>query len=340
MANNLEDKDAYIIIGFDEENNYKIKSVVDDKNRKNTQMLVDFLKDKKFAGGIRPTVYVKTFNLNEGEVDVIVVKNTFNTPFYLTEKYRGVFANNIYTRVMDTNTPKEKSADVHHVEYLWKKRFRLVSTPLERIEYYLEKPDDWLESPTDWGTSKKYHKYFPEFTIEFTLEDDGDAYQYYLFNQTDITPHWRKISMYYHQTLISTLEGICLDGGRYFTPTPLTDGISLGEFRHWDIVFKYFVKDTLPYVVHQFYYEPDGDDETISHDKFQECILIFESENEKEEFKNYVLINWGYKEQFKKDIWLPHFPKIKGYIMKEFEKQYRDVQILKKMFDEFKGLYN
>lgn len=339
MANNLEDRDAFIIIGIDEENDYEPRNIKDDANRKNTQMIVDFLKDKKFAGGIRPTVFVETILLEGNYIDVIVIKNSYNTPYYLTEKYQGVFSNNIYTRVMDTNTPKEKSADVHHVEYLWKKRFRLVSTPLERIEYYLEKPDDWLESPTDWVTSKKYHKYFPEFTIEFTLEDDGDAYQYYLFNQTDITPHWRKISMYYHQTLLSTLEGICLDGGRYFTPTPLTDGISLGEFHHWDIVFKYFVKDTLPYVVHQFYYEPDGDDETISHDKFQECILIFESENEKEEFKNYVLINWGYKKQFEKDIWLPHFPEIKGYIMKEFEKQYRDVQILKKMFDEFKGLY-
>ena len=52
MANNLEDNDAYIIIGIDEENNCEIKDVVDDPNRKNTQMLVDFLKDKKFAGEI------------------------------------------------------------------------------------------------------------------------------------------------------------------------------------------------------------------------------------------------------------------------------------------------
>ena len=46
MANNLEDRDAYIIIGVDEENNFKINDVVGDLNRKNTQMLIDFLKDK------------------------------------------------------------------------------------------------------------------------------------------------------------------------------------------------------------------------------------------------------------------------------------------------------
>ena len=226
MANNLENRDAYIIIGIDEENDYKIENVKDDINRKNTQNTIDFLKDKKFAGGIRPTVYVEPILLDGNYVDVIVIKNSYNTPYYLTEKYQGVFANNIYTRVMDTNTPKEKSADIHHVEYLWRKRFRLISSPLERVKYYLEKTDEWLNSPTDWVTSKKYHKYFPEFTIEYTLEDDGDAYQYYLFNQTDTRPHWREIRICYHQTLLDTLEGVCLDGGRYFTPVPLTDGIS------------------------------------------------------------------------------------------------------------------
>lgn len=50
MANNLYDRDAYIIIGVDEEKNYSIVGVQADPNRKNTQMLVDLLKDKKFAG--------------------------------------------------------------------------------------------------------------------------------------------------------------------------------------------------------------------------------------------------------------------------------------------------
>lgn len=54
MANNLCNRTAYIIIGIDEESNYAVKNnIVDDPNRKNTQQLVDFLKDKKFAGGVR-----------------------------------------------------------------------------------------------------------------------------------------------------------------------------------------------------------------------------------------------------------------------------------------------
>ena len=146
---------------------------------------------------------------------------------------------------MDTNTPKNRTADIHHIEYLWKKRFKLISTPLERVELYLNKPEDWVDSPTNGGAIKKYHKHFPEFTIEYDLEDDRVGYEYYLFNQTDTRPHWNEIRIHYHQTMLFSCGGISLDGGRYFTSVPETDGISLGPFHHWDVSFKYFIKNSL-----------------------------------------------------------------------------------------------
>lgn len=51
MANNLANHDAYIIIGVDDAN-FSLYDVVADQNRRNTQKIVDFLKDKKFAGDI------------------------------------------------------------------------------------------------------------------------------------------------------------------------------------------------------------------------------------------------------------------------------------------------
>lgn len=65
MANNLVDRDAYIIIGIDEENDYSIQDVTQDKNRRNTQMLTDFIRGKKFAGDFRPVVTVEQIQLNE-----------------------------------------------------------------------------------------------------------------------------------------------------------------------------------------------------------------------------------------------------------------------------------
>ncbi|WP_249660321.1 helix-turn-helix domain-containing protein [Lysinibacillus fusiformis] len=337
MANNLDYKDAYIIIGIDEENEHQVNSVVDDKNRKSTQMLVDFLREKKFSGGIRPIVYVETISINNGEIDVIIVKNTSNTPYYLDERYRGVFANNIYTRVMDTNTPKEKSADIHHVEYLWKKRFRLISTPLERVKYYLEKKDEWEGSPSD-EASIKYHKFFPEFTIEHNPDDFRNGYEFYLFNQTDASPRWYDIRIYYHQTLLFTTGGASLDGGRYFTSTPFTDGISLTSRLSWDISFKYFIKDSIEYTIHEFYFNPDGDEASSSHRRFMECMLVFDSKDEKEEFKRYVVSVWEDYQKDSHNIWTPYIPEIKNLKTEVFKEQYINVQILKNIFEEFKAL--
>ena len=73
-------------------------------------------------------------------IDVIVIRNDRNTPYYLTEQYQGVFANNIYSRIMDTNTPKNASADIDVIEKLWKKRFGIDATALDRALLFLQKP--------------------------------------------------------------------------------------------------------------------------------------------------------------------------------------------------------
>ena len=61
MSNNLSNRTAYIIIGIDEQQDYSIVDVSCDPNRKNTQKLVDFLKDKKFAVEYVPLYMLKVF---------------------------------------------------------------------------------------------------------------------------------------------------------------------------------------------------------------------------------------------------------------------------------------
>lgn len=97
FANNLVNSDCYIIIGVDEENDYAVCDIKADPNRKNTQKLVDFLKDKKFAGGVRPIALVESCDIDGKTIDVIIIKNSFDTPYYLTESYQDVFET-IYTQ--------------------------------------------------------------------------------------------------------------------------------------------------------------------------------------------------------------------------------------------------
>ncbi|MDR0489279.1 MAG: ATP-binding protein [Propionibacteriaceae bacterium] len=126
MANNLEDRDAYIIIGVNEANGFAVVGVENDQGRRNTNDLTNFLRYKKFQGGMRPTALVQTFTLVGHQVDVLIVKNTSHTLYLITEDFteapagarpRTVRANSIYTRVQDANTPIDKTADLTYLHH-------------------------------------------------------------------------------------------------------------------------------------------------------------------------------------------------------------------------------
>lgn len=169
MANNLEFRDAYIIIGVDDD--YNVCGVANDPNRKNTKKIVDFLRDKKFVGGCRPTVSVHsicTVGVDfSHEIDVIAIHASNKTPYYLTEDYKEngmVYANNIYTRIQDTNTPVNRNADIFHIEQLWKNRFGLERSILEKLHLLLSDSENWACNKNDLP---HYHKIFPEFHFEY-----------------------------------------------------------------------------------------------------------------------------------------------------------------------------
>jgi hypothetical protein len=66
---------------------------------------------------------------------------------------------------MDSNTPQNSSANSKQIEQMWKERFGLTQTPLERFKLYLNDTDGWGH----WGQDDKftfYYKHHPEFTIQ------------------------------------------------------------------------------------------------------------------------------------------------------------------------------
>ena len=337
MANNLVNRDGYIIIGIDEENNYKPKDVSKDSNRKNTQNIVDFLKDKKFAGDIRPTVVVENISVQEGILDVIVIKNDTNTPYYLKEKYQNVCANQIYTRIQDTNTPKVSSADIDKIEWLWKKRFGLIRTPIERVEIFLGNPKDWVNGP--YGEMQKYYKNFPEYTLTYDYASDGrDGYEYYLFSQSDPRPRWMDIKISYHQTLLTEIAGISLDGGRYMAPCPETGNIRFSEVHNKNLSYKYMIKGSFLYKLNEFLYLNERSDEArIARGNFLESIVLFENDQESELFEKYVESNWKNKDKYIPSIHLPHIPQIEGYVEDAFKEEYENALVLNEMIKDYRS---
>ena len=118
LANNENNEDAYLIIGVTDDH-----EVVGVKEWKKSNDIYDFLRSKKFAGGHIPTVELKKVYYKYYKIDVLVIKHSHNVPFFLTKQYKDVGIQ-IYTRVGDTNTPKNEMASYDVIEKLWKIHFK------------------------------------------------------------------------------------------------------------------------------------------------------------------------------------------------------------------------
>ena len=332
MANNLENCDAYIVIGVDEENDYSIVDSKNDANRRNTQNIVDFLKDKKFAGGIRPIVHVEPLGMGDDMIDVIVIENSHNTPFFLVEPSKGVRANHIYTRVMDTNTPIDKSADINHVEYLWRKRFFIDESPLDKFRHYLSDSAGW--EPIQNADMGYFYKQAPEYTI--TCEPDSrDGFEYYMFGQINQTPSWWLVTLDYNQTAIEQFLGMSLDGGRSFAIAPSMEhdlyqvGISFVGC---------FVEGSLRSRLLEFFHQKETSEE-YSFKTFMKAVVMFNSDDERNQFFEYIKTNSAQFHELCKQSWepeLPFFSARRGLNMDQYKNEYRDSLVLNKLLQQFR----
>ena len=337
MANLTDNVDGMIIIGVDEQNDYCVSGVENDPNRKKTQDLVCFLREKKFAGSIRPIVSVVSFNIDAHIIDVIVVKNSANTPFYLSERYNDIEAYHIYTRVMDTNTPKNSSADLNLTEALWKKRFGIGATAVERLTIYLKNADDWNSID---GEMSFFNKYYPEFTIEHEMDETRKGYEYYLFSQIDSRPRWYNVYVRCHQTLLYHTIGVALDGGRYFTAVPEYNCFhSLNIER--DIWFYSYTDESFQYLLANFFNNKAKSSEALSaRRKYSECVPVFNSQQEKKDFLKYAANNFSRERDFATYRYnrMPSFPKTlpSGQMVSAFKEEYHDALIICDLLDEFR----
>ena len=296
MANNLENHDAYIIIGVRDD--YTICGVNNDLNRKTTQNLTDFLRDKKFAGGFRPNVEVRHIAIKENELDIIRIEKSEFIPHYLEERYKEIFPYHIYTRVQDSNTPKNKSADLIHVEMLWKRRFHILDNPLQKIKYFLEQKKDWVDNTNPINGTSKYYKYSPEYTIKIQ-NTDGDAIETCMLTQLDKHGYWLEISLYYHQTILFQKSGIALDGGRYITVYP-----AVGSLYHQSkqIFYHYFIKDSMSFALYKFFIHDEDSRDYPANQRFTEETLFFENDEERQDFETQFNLNLNAYEKILQSI--------------------------------------
>lgn len=295
LANNRANRDAYLIFGV-EDKTWKIIGVENDPNRRNQQNIVQLLKERKFAGDIRPRVEVRTVVIDTHEIDVFIVKNSIDVPYYLTKDYYDknnkdyrVRAYHIYTRVMDNNTDIDKNADIRDIEYLWKKRFGLIQTPLEHIRVLLANYDEWK-----CEEEKYYHKQFPQYTIELEYDDSDFRMHRMFYHHVQINDDFSygTFKIFHYNTQMYSCQSTTIDGGRMIIPCPDREFLSIKNCFNLSECIFYYTLDSLKYRLLSFFWcereeidKPEADEEMRRH---LDVVLIFNDKSEVKAFKEYV----------------------------------------------------
>ena len=215
------------------------------------------LSNAGFAGGVYPDIYLQQVALEGHRLDVLVIKDRPEKPYYLQKKYDkdGVRLNpgTIYARVRDSNTPSDQVASSHDIDRMWRQRFDLDQTPLQRVRKYLRDRNGWTETSEDvW-----YYSQFPEFTISPTEEDARPVQAGENWVRAAINPSAfvRPFRICFHQTVLSQIVCIYYDEMRARTPAPQPTGVDISE----DLWFFSLNADTLEFLFLQFLTGVDGD---------------------------------------------------------------------------------
>jgi hypothetical protein len=69
-----------------------------------------------------PEVDLLPIYFKHHKLDVLLIKSSKYVPFFLSKRYKDI-GTQIYTRVGDTNTPKDDCANYNDIKKLWKIHF-------------------------------------------------------------------------------------------------------------------------------------------------------------------------------------------------------------------------
>lgn len=219
MSNNLSNRDAYIIMGI-QDKPVKITGVKQFSNKWTQENYQDFLQNLTWAGDMIPTVEFRT--INNGNLDVLIIKKSNRVPFYVTKKYSKVRENRIYVRKGSKNTAIDSQAEIGDIEKLFEFRFGLTPFPKERVINYITDHDHWIEMKGNYETRSWYYEKFPEYTMELVDDPQNDELKapVYALIQSNARTTWQILRLKYHQTILLEFSSHYIDEYRGISVQP------------------------------------------------------------------------------------------------------------------------
>ena len=245
MANNLSNRDAFIIMGI-QDKPVKITGVKQFSNKWTQENYQDFLQKLTWAGDMIPTVEFRT--INNGDLDVLIIKKSNRVPYYITKNYGKVREYRIYVRKGSKNTAIDSQAEIGDIEKLFEFRFGLTPYPKERVINYISDHGHWIEMKEDYETRSWYYEKFPEYTIELSRDPDNEtlASPDYAYVQMNCKSSWQILRVKYHQTTLMEYTAHYVDETRGIVISPKDDYIRLSN------------DNTMPMIKHFYYYLEDS----------------------------------------------------------------------------------
>jgi hypothetical protein len=208
--------------------------------------------------------------------------------------------------VQDTNTPKDKSADIGHIERLWKNRFGLDKAILERLHIILSDHESWQYNKSDMP---HYHKVYPEFHIEYPeleyYQDTGEyepndiTHQIYSGFYIKSKASWYPYQIFYHSTLLHDSAYHYFDETRIILSNYKTGFIGPETFAYY-----YFEKDSIEGKILRLIMKRRNNRNYCCspHDESDYCpqcsdfgsgaFLVFDSQYRRKMFEKYVVDNF------------------------------------------------
>lgn len=293
LANSLHQGYRYLIFGVDDP--AKGANVVGlqpgEVGRKSQANYIDFIRNQAFAGGFRPEIELINLLLDGQEVDVLVIFDNPHKPYLLTEDYqdkgRKIRAQFTYTRVGDSNTPQNQSADIFQVEKMWRQRLGLDMLPVERMKYLLGRPDEWFK---DLGNKRyAYHKNFPDYRIKFSApESFWEPYSYFFTNKKSFVG---TATFKLNSTTLFELEYVYLDEMRLMVPGPDIEYLELPGRE-----LRYYFYDASSAEGRFLVFLTDGR-AVLESRGMASPFLIFKDEAEQQVFNHFLIANASLFEQ-------------------------------------------
>lgn len=350
LANNPEARRAYLIFGVDDES-YQIVGINENASkRKNTQQLIDTLHSAIWAETY-PRVEVTTVHLACRNIDIITIDpDRHILPYFLIKDFgRGkqtVRAGAIYSRSQDVNVGKNETAPALVAERLWRNRFGLDKTPLQRFACLMSNPEKWEKTSPSCihddiaFASCFYHRDYPEFTIARTPDEDRDAYEYFMLASPYFRePSWWTTRFYYHQTMLREIHGAYSD--HLYIPIPTASMLSSPRSEWSDgwlpPNYGFYCQDSIEIKMLEFDLGKEGHSLAWVRDRLLRMIPVFRSEEERTGFESWLCSEWD-RFRCSWDVQDTVFPELKNDYGKDLVRQAKMSATIVDFLTEYRSL--